>query len=162
MLIPKNVVADVELRPDRVGPVFRIAADGHVYMHYRMRKRNAVWKDDPPVKRAVAWLEGMPSGRWPDCLTHTSRATLQPGWRLIRNKALHDRSIERVQKALAEPFPGAVAHGGPSVSELVQTNMEQWVGNAYGGPRFGNLAGATRGSFRYSRRPKLRESAMKG
>ena len=95
VLIPQNVVAGVELRPDRVGPVFMVAADGHLHMGYTMRKRNVVcvvWKDDLLVKRAVAWIKAMLSGRLPDGPTHTFRATLQPGWGLISNNVLHTRS----------------------------------------------------------------------
>ena len=88
MLIPKNVVDDVELRPDRTGPVFMVAADGHLHMRYTMRKRNVVWKDDPLVHDAVAWLENLLNSDSP----HIFRATLQSGWGLISNNVLHDRS----------------------------------------------------------------------
>lgn len=88
MLIPKNVVDGEELRPDRVGPVFMIAADGHLHMRYTMRKRNVVWKDDPLVREAVSWLETLLNGASPYIL----RGTLQAGWGLISNNVLHDRS----------------------------------------------------------------------
>lgn len=88
MLIPKNVVDGVELRPDRVGPVFMVAADGHLHMRYTMRKRNVVWKDDPQVRDAVAWLEALLNSD----SVYIYRGTLQPGWGLISNNVLHDRS----------------------------------------------------------------------
>jgi len=92
MLIPKNVVDGVELRPDRVGPVFMVAADGHLHMRYTMRKRNVVWKDDPLVQEAVAWLRELLNGQLPDGLPHIYRGTLQAGWGLLSNNVLHDRS----------------------------------------------------------------------
>ena len=92
MTIPKNVVDGVELRPDRTGPVFMIAADGHLHMRYTMRKRSVVWKDDASVKEAVAWLEALLNGRIPAGTPYIYRGTLQPGWGLISNNVLHDRS----------------------------------------------------------------------
>jgi len=92
MLIPKNVVDGVELRPDRVGPVFMVAADGHLHMRYTMRKRNVVWKDDPLVVQAVTWLESLLNGQLADGSPFIFRGTLQAGWGLISNNVLHDRS----------------------------------------------------------------------
>lgn len=92
MLIPKNVVDGVELRPDRAGPVFMLAADGHLHMRYTMRKRNVVWKDDPRVREAVTWLQALLNGELPDGLPYIYRGTLQAGWGLISNNVLHDRS----------------------------------------------------------------------
>jgi hypothetical protein len=92
MLIPKNVVDGVELRPDRAGPVFMLAADGHLHMRYTMRKRNVVWKDDPLVREAVTWLQALLNGELPDGLPYIYRGTLQAGWGLISNNVLHDRS----------------------------------------------------------------------
>lgn len=88
MLIPRHVVDGVELRPDRTGPVFMVAADGHLHMRYTMRKRNVVWKDDPMVHAAVAWLEELLNGSSP----FIHRGTLQAGWGLLSNNVLHDRS----------------------------------------------------------------------
>ena len=92
MLIPKNVVDGVELRPDRAGPVFMLAADGHLHMRYTMRKRNVIWKDDPLVREAVTWLQALLNGELPDGLPYIYRGTLQAGWGLISNNVLHDRS----------------------------------------------------------------------
>lgn len=88
MTIPRNVVDGVELRPDRSGPVFMVTADGCLHMRYTMRKRNVMWKDDPAVTAAVAWLEDMLNDDSPYIL----RGTLQAGWGLISNNVLHDRS----------------------------------------------------------------------
>ena len=88
MMIPKNVVDGVELRPDRTGPVFMVTAAGHLHMRYTMRKRNVVWKDDPLVKEAVAWLADLLKSDLP----YIYRATLQPGWGLLSNNVLHDRT----------------------------------------------------------------------
>ena len=88
MLIPRHVVDGVQLRPDRTGPVFMVTADGTLHMRYTMRKRNVVWKDDPAVAAAVAWLADLLNGDSPYVL----RGTLQAGWGLISNNVLHDRS----------------------------------------------------------------------
>ena len=92
MMIPKNVVDGVELRPDRTGPVFMVAADGHLHMRYTMRKRNVVWKDDPLVKEAVAWLMALLNADISAGVPYIYRGTLQAGWGLISNNVLHDRS----------------------------------------------------------------------
>jgi hypothetical protein len=92
MLIPENVVDGVQLRPDRIGPVFMVAADGHLHMRYTMRKRNLVWKQDPMLQEAVAWLEALLNGQLDEGLPYIYRGTLQPGWGLISNNVLHDRS----------------------------------------------------------------------
>lgn len=88
VMFPKNVVNDIEVRPDRIGPVWVQMADGHLHMRYTMRKRNVVWKDDPLVREAVAWLEDLLNG---DC-PFIYRGTLQSGWGLVSNNVLHDRS----------------------------------------------------------------------
>jgi len=88
MMIPRHVVDGEVLRPDRTGPVFMIAADGHLHMRYTMRKRNVVWKDDPLVEQAVGWLENLLNGD-SEYIYHT---TLQPGWGLVSNNVLHNRT----------------------------------------------------------------------
>ena len=88
VLYPENVVDGVELRPNRIGPVWMVAADGHLHMRYTMRKRNVVWKDDPIIKDAVSWLKNLLNGD----SEHIFRATLQSGWGLVSNNVLHDRS----------------------------------------------------------------------
>lgn len=88
MMIPKNIVDGVELRPDRIGPVFMVTAQGKLHMRYTMRKRNVVWKNDPLVREAVSWLENLLNGD----SGYIYRGTLQSGWGLISNNVLHDRS----------------------------------------------------------------------
>lgn len=88
VLFPKNVVDGTVLRPDRIGPVWMQMSDGHLHMRYSMRKRNVVWKDDPLVKDAIAWLENLLTQGSP----YIYRGTLQSGWGLICNNVLHDRS----------------------------------------------------------------------
>lgn len=88
MMIPKNVVNGRELRPDRSGPVFMVTKDGKLNMRYTMRKRNVVWKDDPLVTEAVNWFKELLESDSP----YIYRATLQPGWGLLSNNVLHDRS----------------------------------------------------------------------
>lgn len=88
MLIPKHVVDEEELRPDRIGPVFMVTATGHLHMRYTMRLRNVVWKEHPAVYAAVQWLEQLLSS---DC-PYIFRGTLQAGWGLVSNNVLHNRS----------------------------------------------------------------------
>jgi len=88
MLIPKHVVDEQELRPDRIGPVFMVTATGRLHMRYTMRLRNVVWKDHPAVYAAVEWLEHLLSG---DC-PYIFRSTLQAGWGVVSNNVLHNRS----------------------------------------------------------------------
>lgn len=88
MVIPSHVVDGVELRPERAGPVFMVTAAGNLHMRYTMRKRNIVWSEDPLVLEAVAWLENLLKGDSDQIF----RATLQPGWGLIANNVLHDRT----------------------------------------------------------------------
>ncbi len=88
MVIPNHVVDGRELRPERAGPVFMVTAAGNLHMRYTMRKRNIVWSGDPLVQEAVAWLEQLLTGDSDQIF----RATLQPGWGLIANNVLHDRT----------------------------------------------------------------------
>lgn len=88
MVIPNHVVDGEELRPERAGPVFMVTASGQLHMRFTMRKRNIVWSEDPLVQAAVAWLgELLKSDS-----AHIFHGTLQPGWGLIANNVLHDRT----------------------------------------------------------------------
>ena len=75
MMIPKNVMNGVELRPDRIGPVFLETAAGNLHMRYTMRKRNIVWSSDPLVQEAVGWLENLLQSD----SQYIYRATMQAG-----------------------------------------------------------------------------------
>ncbi len=88
MTIPANVVDGVELRPPRSGPVFSVAADGHLHMRYTARTRSIVWRDDPVTRAAVRALKDLCASDSP----YIFRATLQPGQGLISNNVLHDRA----------------------------------------------------------------------
>lgn len=88
MTIPANIVDGEELRPDRIGPVFSLDAQGNLHMRYTERARNVVWKDDPMVTRAVAALVELLHSDAP----YIYRGTLHQGQGLICNNVLHDRS----------------------------------------------------------------------
>ncbi len=88
MTIPANEVNDHVERPDRPGPVFSVDADGHLHMRYTARKRNVVWKDDPPTREAAQALGDFLASDSPWIF----RGTLQTGQGLICNNVLHDRS----------------------------------------------------------------------
>ena len=88
MLIPKHVVDEDVLRPDRVGPVFMVTASGRLHMRYTVRTRNVCWGDHPAIRAAVEWLEDLLHSDCPQIF----RGTLQAGWGLVSNNVLHDRS----------------------------------------------------------------------
>jgi hypothetical protein len=89
MTIPGNLDDPRVLRPDRSGPVFWVDPEtATLQMRYTARKRNIVWRDDPLVRAAVAFLEGL---TLPDS-PYMFRATLAPGQGLICNNVLHDRT----------------------------------------------------------------------
>lgn len=89
MTIPPNRLEGEELRPARSGPVFMIdPRSGHLHMRYTKRARNIEWSPDPMVQEAVRYLEHLLDSDSPYIL----RATLQPGWGLISNNVLHDRT----------------------------------------------------------------------
>lgn len=88
MVIPHHVVDGEQLRPERAGPVFMVTASGKLHMRYTMRKRNIVWSSDPLVQEAVEWLGQLLTGD----SEHIFHATLQPGWGLIANNVLHNRT----------------------------------------------------------------------
>ncbi len=88
MTIPANVENGSVLRPARSGPVFSVSHEGHLHMRYTERKHNIEWKDNSQTRAAVAALERLLASDDP-CIY---RLTLQPGWGLISNNVLHDRS----------------------------------------------------------------------
>jgi len=88
MTIPANIKDDIVLRPARRGPVFSVNSKQRLHMRYTEREHNIEWYDDKITHAAVTALEK---------LLHSNdsaifRATLQPGWGLISNNVLHDRS----------------------------------------------------------------------
>jgi alpha-ketoglutarate-dependent taurine dioxygenase len=88
MIIPANIKDGVTIRPDRSGPVFSVYGDNILHMRYTERKHNVIWKDDEITQQAVKALETLLHSDDP----YIYRLTLQPGWGLISNNVLHDRS----------------------------------------------------------------------
>ncbi|RMF85179.1 MAG: taurine catabolism dioxygenase TauD, partial [Nitrospirae bacterium] len=88
MTIPGNREDPRVMRPDRSGPVFWVDPEtGTLQMRYTARARNIVWKAEPQVTAARELL-----ARLPETSPHCLRATLQPGWGLLCNNVLHDRT----------------------------------------------------------------------
>jgi len=79
---------EVDLRPDRPGPVFSVAPDGHLHMRYTDRSRSIRWRDDPLTTAAVACLKSVL--REPSPWHFQGR--LESGWGLICNNVLHTRT----------------------------------------------------------------------
>lgn len=88
MTIPPNIEHGAVVRPARSGPVFSIHGDDSLHMRYTARARNVEWKDAPLIREAVAALQSLLASDSP-CIV---RLTLQPGWGLICNNVLHNRS----------------------------------------------------------------------
>lgn len=87
MSIPAHQNGAETLRPERSGPVFSVAADGHLHLRFTRRKRNIRWRDDPATQAAVACLEEQLDTQSP----WHFRARLDSGWGLISNNVLHTR-----------------------------------------------------------------------
>jgi len=88
MTIPANINDGETIRPDRTGPVFSVFGNNILHMRYTERKHNVIWKDNENTKAAVEALETLLHSKDP----YIYRLTLQPGWGLISNNVLHDRS----------------------------------------------------------------------
>ena len=88
MTIPANIVNGKEIRPVRSGPVFSVSEHGKLHMRYTARARNVIWYPDMDTLNAVTALESLLQSDDP----YIFRLTLQPGWGLISNNVLHDRS----------------------------------------------------------------------
>lgn len=88
MTIPPGTDMQGAPRPQAVGPVFSIRADGELHMRYTERGRNIVWRSDAvthdAVKALMEQLHGASVGM--------VRGTLQAGMGLLCNNVLHDRS----------------------------------------------------------------------
>jgi hypothetical protein len=88
MTIPANHEGGREIRPASVGPVFSVdPATGALHMRYSARKRNVLWKDDPPTRAALAWLADLFS----QGSDHIFRHRLEPGQGIVSNNVLHRR-----------------------------------------------------------------------
>jgi hypothetical protein len=88
MTIPCRTEQGEVAREEETGPVFSITAEGELHMRYTERKRNIVWKDDPLVQEAVAYLQELLASDSP----YIFRGRLEPGMGLVSNNILHDRS----------------------------------------------------------------------
>ncbi|HHH43346.1 MAG TPA: taurine catabolism dioxygenase TauD [Gammaproteobacteria bacterium] len=88
MTIPANVSEGQLLRPARSGPVFSSFSPGNLHMRYTARTHNVEWKDEPLTRAAVRALEALLDADDPFIF----RLALQPGWGLVSNNVLHNRS----------------------------------------------------------------------
>jgi len=88
MTIPANEKDGIVIRPDRSGPVFSIWGKNILHMRYTARAHNVIWNNDSMTLAAVKALETLLHSDDP----YIFRLTLQPGWGLISNNVLHDRS----------------------------------------------------------------------
>ncbi|RMG28028.1 MAG: taurine catabolism dioxygenase TauD [Gammaproteobacteria bacterium] len=88
MTIPANTVAGRVIRGAVTGPVFRVEPDGSLHMRYSARQRNVLWKEDPRVQEAVAWLADW----WREDDPWIYHFRLMPGQGILCNNVLHARS----------------------------------------------------------------------
>ncbi|MEA3241848.1 MAG: TauD/TfdA family dioxygenase [Pseudomonadota bacterium] len=88
MTIPPNVQSGKQIRPEQGGPVFSVAADGHLHMRYSARARNIVWKDDSSTQAAVEFLLSLFQQDSPYIFRHR----LKSGQGILTNNVLHCRS----------------------------------------------------------------------
>lgn len=88
MTIPANREQGDELRAAQSGPVFSVEMRSHaLHMRYTARTRSIVWKQDPVVRQAVAFLRELLDT---DSPWHI-RCHLQAGQGIICNNVLHRR-----------------------------------------------------------------------
>jgi len=88
LTIPGNTDDPRVMRPDRSGPVFWVdPTTGTLQMRYTARRRNIRWQEAERVAEAVAWIRA-------ECerAPYRLRGTLRPGWGLLCNNVLHDRT----------------------------------------------------------------------
>ena len=88
MTVPANIDQGKEIRAQRSGPVFSVGSNGTLHMRYTARAHNIVWAEDNQTQAAVKFLDKILKSNDP----YIYRLTLQPGWGLISNNVLHDRS----------------------------------------------------------------------
>ncbi|MFQ5644520.1 MAG: TauD/TfdA family dioxygenase [Thiogranum sp.] len=88
MTIPANIDHGCMVRPARSGPVFTGYSNECLHMRYTARAHNIEWKTDPATRAAVSALETLLASDDP----YIFRLTLQPGWGLVSNNVLHNRS----------------------------------------------------------------------
>lgn len=88
MTIPANEKDGIIIRPERSGPVFSIWKNNVLHMRYTERAHNLIWHNNSMTQSAVKALKTLLHSDDP----YIFRLTLQPGWGLISNNVLHDRS----------------------------------------------------------------------
>lgn len=88
LTIPPNRNQGIEIRSTQTGPVFGISSNGHLHMRYTQRSHNIIWKNDTLLREAIAYLSSILQSDSP----YIFRATLEPGYGLISNNVLHNRS----------------------------------------------------------------------
>lgn len=88
MTIPANIKDGVTIRAKRTGPVFSVRNNNTLHMRYTERAKNIIWNNNAITMVAVKALEYLLHSDDPAIF----RLTLQPGWGLISNNVLHDRS----------------------------------------------------------------------
>lgn len=88
MTIPANIEHGSMVRPARSGPVFSTRSDGSLHMRYTARTHSIEWNTDATTQAAVSALKTLLVSEDP----FIYRLTLQPGWGLISNNVLHNRS----------------------------------------------------------------------
>jgi hypothetical protein len=88
LTIPANLEQGIELRAAQSGPVFSLEKHTHaLHMRYTARTRSIVWKDDPLVRQAVAFLHDLLDTGSPWHI----RCHLRAGQGIICNNVLHKR-----------------------------------------------------------------------
>jgi alpha-ketoglutarate-dependent taurine dioxygenase len=88
MTIPCRTEHGELAREEETGPVFSITPGGELHMRYTERQRNIVWKGDPLIVEAVAYLQKLLASE----SSYIFRGRLEPGMGLVSNNVLHDRS----------------------------------------------------------------------
>ncbi len=89
MTIPAYSMKGVEYRQESVGPVFAVEpVSGRLHMRFTMRKHNIIWKDDPMVSAAIAYLTEIFSADDSPVFTHK----LEAGQGVVTNNVLHLRT----------------------------------------------------------------------
>ncbi len=91
LTIPANRRGGVEIRPDRVGPVFSVdLATGELRMRYTARTVSIVWRDDAPTAAARTALDNLLDEEGGEAAV--VRLRMDDGDGLISNNILHKRS----------------------------------------------------------------------
>jgi len=88
MTIPFNREADGSVRPNSIGPVFRINDSGGLSMRYTARTRSISWRDDTMTREAVSFLGHLLNSEEP----HIFQVKLESGQGIINNNVLHNRT----------------------------------------------------------------------